>query len=65
MIDFLVMSQSHVITLTINQCLESHGPCSDVIDVLKGDKFRSEDCSINKQYKNGGKKINIYVTVYI
>ena len=60
MIDFLVMSQSHVISLNISQCFESGEPCSDVVEVLKGDKFPSEDCSVDKNYKDGG-KMNKYL----
>ncbi|XP_053400990.1 uncharacterized protein LOC123541000 [Mercenaria mercenaria] len=52
MIDYLVISRSHIISLNISECYESSGPCSVVLEVLNDDKFSSEDCPINKNYKN-------------
>ncbi|XP_060573589.1 uncharacterized protein LOC132731425, partial [Ruditapes philippinarum] len=52
MVDYLVMSQSHFISLNISQCFESNEPCTEVVEVLKEQKFSSEDCPINKNYRN-------------
>ncbi|XP_053398344.1 uncharacterized protein LOC128556707 [Mercenaria mercenaria] len=53
-IDYLVISRSHIVSLNISECYEANGSCSVVTEVLVGDQFSSEDCPINKNYKTEG-----------
>ncbi|XP_060596420.1 uncharacterized protein LOC132750448 [Ruditapes philippinarum] len=51
-IDYLVMSDSHVISLNIKECYETTGStCASEIEVLTENKFPSVECSMYKNYK--------------